>query len=290
MEPGSLSDEIWNEAKNARMNPEVEWDARVRQGTELCDEEKAFLGRRRSFTKKALARYLEIPETDIHDEDVPVITITGSGGGLRAMVAGAGYYQALTNTGLYDCATYTAGVSGSCWLQSLYLSSIGSCSFNRVIEHLKQRICVHIAYPPKALELLTSAPVNKYLLRGVVERLRTGYSSFGLVDLYGILLGARLLVPQNELDVSDEDLKLSNQRRFIENGEQPLPIYTAVRHEIPFVGGENEKGEIITEETKELASKAGESWFQWFEATPYELFCEDLEGMYILQKPPIDSS
>lgn len=276
MEPGSLADEIWNEAKDPNTNPEVEWDARVRQGTELCNEELAFLSRRKRYTKKALAKYLEIPEDEIHDDDIPVIAITGSGGGLRAMVAGTGFYQALTKAGLYDCATYTAGVSGSCWLQSLYLTSIGDCSFDRVIQHLKDRICVHIAYPPKALELLTSAPVNKYLLRGVVERLKTGYSSFGLVDLYGLLLGARLLVPANELAVRSEDLKLSNQKRYMENGEQPLPIYTAVRHEIPFIGGENEKGEVIPEEVKEQAK--GESWFQWFEATPYELFCEDLEG------------
>lgn len=279
MEPGSLADEIWREARDPKINPEVGWDAHVRQGTELCDEEKVFLKRRKKYTKKALAKYLEIPEMDIHDDDVPVIAITGSGGGLRAMVAGTGFYQALTTAGLYDCATYTAGVSGSCWLQSLYLTSIGGCSFSRVIQHLKNRICVHIAYPPKALELLTSTPANKYLLRGVVERLRTGYSSFGLVDLYGLLLGARLLVPSDELNMNDGDLKLSNQKKYIENGEQPLPIYTAVRHEIPFVGGENEKGEVITEETKEQASKAGDSWFQWFEATPYELFCEDLEGI-----------
>lgn len=285
MEPGSLADEIWREAKDPKINPEVEWDAHVRQGTELCDEEKVFLRRRKNCTKKALAKYLEIPESDIHDDDVPVIAITGSGGGLRAMVAGTGSYQALTTAGLYDCATYTAGVSGSCWLQSLYLTSIGGCSFSRVIQHLKTRICVHIAYPPKALELLTSTPANKYLLRGVVERLRTGYSSFGLVDLYGLLLGARLLVPSDELNMNDGDLKLSNQKKYIENGEQPLPIYTAVRHEIPFVGGENEKGEVIPEETKEQASKAGDSWFQWFEVTPYELFCEDLEGKTVPVTP-----
>lgn len=279
MEPGSLADEIWREAKDPKINPEVEWDAHVRQGTELCDEEKAFLKRRKKHTKKALAKYLEIPESSIHDDDVPVIAVTGSGGGLRAMVAGTGFYQALTNAGLYDCATYTAGVSGSCWLQSLYLTSIGDCSFGRVVQHLKARICVHIAYPPKALELLTSAPANKYLLRGVVEQLRTGYSSFGLVDLYGLLLGARLLVPSNELNMNDGDLKLSNQKKYIDNGEQPLPIYTAVRHEIPFIGGENEKGKVIPEETKKQASKSGDSWFQWFEATPYELFCEDLEGI-----------
>lgn len=154
------------------------------------------------------------------------------------------------------------------------------------MEHLKTRINVHIAYPPKALELVTSAPTNKYLLRGVVERLKTGYSPFSLVDLYGLLLGARLLVPSNELTLDDNDLKLSAQRRFLENGEQPLPLYTAVRHEIPFIGGENEKGEPISEELKEKAGRQHESWFQWFEATPYELYCEELEGMSKFSDPP----
>ncbi|KAI5839278.1 acyl transferase/acyl hydrolase/lysophospholipase [Morchella snyderi] len=278
MEPGSLAGTLWEEAKNSKITPEIEWDARVRQGKDLCAEEQEFLTRRRAHTKKALANYLGIPETKIHEDDVPVIAITGSGGGLRAMVAGTGYYRALTRAGLYDCATYTAGVSGSCWLQALYLTSIGDCSFDKVLQHIRERICVHIAYPPKALELLTAPPANKYLLRGVVERLRTGYSSFGLVDLYGLLLGARLLVPSDETKVNDQDLKLSNQKRYLENGEQPLPIYTAVRHEIPFVGGENEKNASITEEVKEKASKSGEAWFQWFEVTPFEFFCEDLEA------------
>ncbi|PWW73165.1 FabD/lysophospholipase-like protein [Tuber magnatum] len=278
MEPGSLADEIWSEAQDPKVNPEVEKDVHVRLGKNLCEDEQRYLASRKGFTKRGLAQYLDIPESEIHDDDVPIIATTGSGGGLRAMVAGTGYYQALTEAGLYNCTTYTAGVSGSCWLQALYLTSLGKCSFDRVMEHLRTRINVHIAYPPKALELVTSAPTNKYLLRGVVERLKTGYSPFSLVDLYGLLLGTRLLVPSNELTLDDNDLKLSAQRRFLDNGEQPLPLYTAVRHEIPFTGGENEKGEPISEELKEKASKQRESWFQWFEATPYELYCEELEA------------
>jgi len=197
MEPGSLADTIWTEARDPIVNPEVAWDAKVRVSPDLCDDEKTFLRKRREFTRRALARYLDIPEAEVHRDDVPVIATTGSGGGLRAMVAGAGYYQALYAAGLFDCTTYTAGVSGSCWLQSVYFSSIGQQSFDRVIDHFKQRLGVHIAYPPKALELIDTPPTNKYLLRGAVEKLKVGHSSFGLVDLYGLLLGARLLVPNS---------------------------------------------------------------------------------------------
>jgi len=291
MEPGSLSDTIWTEACDPNINPEVAWDARVRISPELCGEEKMFLRKRREFTRGALAKYLDLPEEEVHADDVPVIATTGSGGGLRAMVAGAGYYQALHETGLFDCATYTAGVSGSCWLQSVYLSSIGQQSFDRVITHFKERIGVHIAYPPTALELIDTPPTNKYLLRGVVEKLRVGHSSFGLVDLYGLLLGARLLVPggasgsggssegEEKLQVTldHDDLKLSRQRRFLEDGQCPLPIYTAVRHEIPGEANKTENKDMDMEKVREQEKKQND-WFQWFEVTPFEVYSEDIEG------------
>lgn len=274
MEPGSLADEIWTEAQDAQISPETILDARVRISADLCDDEKQFLRKRREFTRKALARYLDIPEEDVHEDDVPIIASTGSGGGLRAMVAGAGYYQALAEAGLFDCTTYSAGVSGSCWLQSMFLSSIGQQSFEKVIEHLKTRIGVHIAYPPEALELIDTPPTNKYLLRGVVEKLKVGQSSFGLVDLYGLLLAARLLVPGGDVVPDDEDLKLSSQKRFLEEGQYPLPIYTAVRHEIAEEVAK--AGEQLEKEVEEQIKRP--DWFQWFEVSPYEVYSEDMEG------------
>lgn len=46
---------------------------------------------------------------------VPVIAVLGSGGGFRAMVAFAGVMKALYESGVLDCATYIAGLSGSTW-------------------------------------------------------------------------------------------------------------------------------------------------------------------------------
>jgi hypothetical protein len=40
-------------------------------------------------------------------------------------------------------------------------------------EHLKNRLGVHIAFPPAALNLLTTAPTNKYLLGGFVFNFST---------------------------------------------------------------------------------------------------------------------
>ena len=287
----TLAADIWDESLDLVINPEITRPASVRLGNQLCPEEQRFLSIRRQRIKPALAKYLDIPEDDVHDDDVPILAMCGSGGGLRALVAGSSSYLSAQEAGLFDCVTYTAGVSGSCWLQALYYSSIGNTRHENIIQHLKSRLGTHIAFPPTALELLTSAPTNKYLLSGLVERLKGNPNAdFGLVDVYGLLLAARLLVPRSELNPDPKDLKLSNQQHYLTQGHHPLPIYTAVRHEIP-VEEEDEnnvdhehsthattddKKPISKEKALEVAKK--EAWFQWFEFTPYELWCDELDA------------
>lgn len=279
MAPGSLADTIWKEAHDADLNPEILRDAKVRVGGDLCVEEQAFREKRKRHAVKALASYLDIPEDEIHPEDVPVIAMCGSGGGLRALVAGTGSYLAAQEDGLWDCVTYTAGVSGSCWLQTLYHSSITQRNFGKLVDHLKSRLDVHIAFPPKALDLLTTAPTNKYLLAGLVEKLKGDPGAdFGLVDIYGLLLAARLFVPRGELGVSDRDLKLSNQQLNLMDGAHPLPIYTAVRHEIPVLEEDSDQTKKQPMPEQLMREAKDESWFQWFEFTPYEFFCEELNA------------
>ncbi|KAJ5215608.1 uncharacterized protein N7498_002015 [Penicillium cinerascens] len=280
--PGSLADEIWRDAHDPELNPEITRDARVRVSGDLCAEEQAFRKKRQQHAVQALSSYLDIPVEDIHPDDVPVIAMCGSGGGLRALVAGTGSYLAAQEAGLWDCVTYTAGVSGSCWLQTLYHSSITGRSFHKLVDHLKNRLGVHIAFPPAALNLLTTAPTNKYLLSGFVEKLKGDPGAdFGLVDIYGLLLAARLMVPRGELGVSDSDLKLSTQAVNLSDGAHPLPIYTAVRHEIPLLEEEenNDGAQSDKKTTEQLMHDAkAEAWFQWFEFTPYEFFCEELNA------------
>lgn len=273
--PGSLADEVWAEAHDPSVHPEIRYAASVRVSSDLCEDEKSFLERRRKVARVALAKYLGLAEEDIHPDDMPTIGICGSGGGLRALVAGAGSMCAASEDGLFDCVTYIAGVSGSCWLQSMYFSTITNCNMHHLIDHLKARLGIHIAFPPAAFSALVSAPTNKPLLSGLIEKLKGDpKANFGLVDVYGILLAARFLVPRGELDVDEHNFKLSNQRRYIRAGANPLPIYTAVRHEIPDVDVDT-PAEVpsASEESKEKAKK--EAWFQWFEITPYEFFCEE---------------
>ncbi len=88
MYPTSLANEIWREAQDPYCHPEITLGSKVRLGKGLCNEEIQFAQRRKIHTARALARYLEIPESEIDPQDVPTIAICGSGGGLRALVAG----------------------------------------------------------------------------------------------------------------------------------------------------------------------------------------------------------
>ncbi|KAL6860507.1 hypothetical protein ACO1O0_004535 [Amphichorda felina] len=269
--PGSLADEIWSEAHDPLVNPEIRYTAAVRVSSDLCNEEKQYLARRKKVIRVALAKYLGLREEDVHPDDVPTIAMCGSGGGLRALIAGTGSLLATEEDGLFDCVTYTAGVSGSCWLQAFYLSSFTKGRIASLVDHLKARASTHIAYPPVAFQSLVSMPTSKYLLSGMVEKLKGDpKADFGLVDVYGLLLAARYLVPKGDLAVNERDFKFSNQRDYVKYGQNPLPIYTAVRHEIPDL---NLPDSTPADLAKEAAKQ--ESWFQWFELTPYEFFCEE---------------
>lgn len=278
MAPGSLADEIWDEAHDATINPEISYTAEVRVSSELCDDEKEFLARRKRVIRVALAKYLGIREKDIHPDDIPTIAMCGSGGGLRALVAGTGSLIATEEDGLFDCVTYTAGVSGSCWLQTLLNSSFTGGSLKALLEHLKARTSTHIAYPPAAFQSLVSLPTSKLLLSGLVEKLRGDPGAdFGLVDVYGLLLGARFLVPRGELGINERDFKLSNQRDGIKYGDRPMPIYTAVRHEIPKMDEKKSKASHKGRENDKARAKET-AYFQWYEMTPYEFFCEEFNA------------
>ncbi|KPI43504.1 Cytosolic phospholipase A2 [Cyphellophora attinorum] len=276
MEPGTLADEIWEEAHDPSINPEILWQADVRIGTGLGRDELRFRDKRKAQMVGAFAKYLDLKEKDIDPEDIPIIAMCGSGGGLRALVAGTSSYQAAKQAGLFDITMYTSGVSGSCWLEALFYSKLGKGSHADMLKHIKSRVGTHIAFPPPALKLATSAPTNKFILSGFIEKLKGDpNATFGLVDIYSLLLAARLMVPHGDLDIHSEDLKLSNQRTYIQDGQLPMPIYTCVRHEIPIE--EEEKANKSNQETQEtIREKAKkEAWFQWIEMHPWEVGCEE---------------
>ena len=62
--------------------------------------------------KKAFARLFGVDESEIDERDLPTVAIAGSGGGFRAMLNTTGSLIGAKRTGLLDCVTYIAGISG----------------------------------------------------------------------------------------------------------------------------------------------------------------------------------
>ena len=85
--PGSLYSEIVDTPPDPQIYPEIEWDAEVRLGEELCLAERAFLSERRRAIKKSFARLMGVSESEIDERDIPIVGIAGSGGGKRLLYA-----------------------------------------------------------------------------------------------------------------------------------------------------------------------------------------------------------
>ncbi|KAG0374959.1 hypothetical protein BGX24_009718 [Mortierella sp. AD032] len=276
---GSLYQSIVNNMSDANKNPEIQLDATVRQGNDLCPQELAFQTARRKKMKKAFAKFIGVHESDINESDIPVIALAGSGGGYRAMVSSLGYMTAAKKAGLFDCTMYMAGVSGSCWMIAQYLT-LGQRSFTKTMEHFKQSLSTPIAHYPSFLDtMLTNPGAAQLILEGVVQK----YSQnrvLTLVDGFGTVLASRLLIHRERDGDNGEwvdplDFKMSQQSRWVNYGDQPLPIYTAVSHVLPGATSQPDPIEEIVVDDEVGKEDSDEHYYQWFEMTPYEFGSEE---------------
>ncbi|KAI0666447.1 FabD/lysophospholipase-like protein [Trametes maxima] len=285
--PGSLYDRIVNSPPNPAIHPECEWDAEVRLGEELCLPERVFLGERRRRMKASFARLMGVSESEVDERDLPIVAIAGSGGGYRAMLNTLGSLTAAQSSGLLDCVTYTAGVSGSCWaLGILYSGVSGSCEPRSAATHARDRIRVSYL-DMDTLDALTTPPTNSYLLAGLIRKAAGPNGAPSLVDLYGTLLASRLYTPSDATKLDPRHLSMHLYRRNLDNGALPLPILSAIQHVTP-----PEKAEAIKEVAEEktfsisrrrecaLANKQERlekdiRWL-WYEFTPYEVGCDEI--------------
>ena len=174
--PGSLFEEVIADSEKA---VECEWDAHVRLGEDLPIAERGFLRERRRCIRKSFAKLIDVSENEIDERDIPVVAIAGSGGGssfisrVRTVTNSRAGYRAMTNTigslvgaresGILDCTTYIAGISGSCWaLGVLYAGVAGHQNPvpETAAEHIKSRIATNFL-DSSTLNLLTKSPTHK---------------------------------------------------------------------------------------------------------------------------------
>ncbi|KNC98364.1 uncharacterized protein SPPG_06072 [Spizellomyces punctatus DAOM BR117] len=272
---GTLIAQIKVGMTDPKRNPEIEWEAKVRVGAELCKEENERLVQKKQAVADAISKFIG---EDVEVEDVPVISIAASGGGCRAMVANLASMQALDKIGLLKGVTYIAGVSGSTWAMA-QLYSLGP-DFDSVQQRLAKQLSTNYLSLSDLVAALNT-PEGERILFGIVQKYFTE-KAFSTVDIFGTLLTGRLLVPEaakvaatrtvsvaaqagddpqtgsgkgdtRETLSAHEQIdrgKLSYQRWAVEDQSLPIPIYTAVSHEI--------------------GKDTGGSRYQWWEFTPFE--------------------
>ncbi|TPX64267.1 hypothetical protein SpCBS45565_g06009 [Spizellomyces sp. 'palustris'] len=277
---GTLIAQIKTAMTDPKRNPEIEWEAKVRVGAELCKEENERLVQKKQAVADAISKFIG---EDVEVEDVPVISIAArfvevSGGGCRAMVANLASMQALDKIGLLNGVTYLAGVSGSTWAMA-QLYSLGP-DFDSVQQRLAKQLSTNYLSLSDLVTALNT-PEGERILFGIAQKYFTE-KAFSTVDIFGTLLTGRLLVPEaakvaatrtvsvaaqagedpqngsgkgdtRETLSTHEQIdrgKLSYQQLAVEEQNLPIPIYTAVSHEI--------------------GKDTGGSRYQWWEFTPFE--------------------
>ncbi|KAM6455278.1 cytosolic phospholipase A2 [Liasis olivaceus] len=179
----------------------------------LCDEEKAFRQQRKNRVMHHLNKFLGADLTS--SRDVPVIAILGSGGGFRATVGFSGVMKALYESGILDCATYIAGLSGSTWYMStLYSHSDFPVKGPKEINHELRNSISH-----NPLKLLTPQKVKRYI-EALWKKKRSG-QPVTFTDIFGMLIGETLI--QNRMDVT-----LSDMKEKINKAQSALPLFTCL--------------------------------------------------------------
>ncbi|XP_072818725.1 cytosolic phospholipase A2 beta isoform X2 [Vicugna pacos] len=209
----------------------------VRLGCEPCAEERAFLSRRRQVVARALKQALQL-DGDLQEDEIPVVAVMATGGGIRAMTSLYGQLAGLKELGLLDCISYITGASGSTWaLASLYEDPEWSQKdLAGPIESLKAQVT------KSKLGVLAPRQLQRYR-EELAERARLGYPNC-FTNLWA-------LINEALLHGEPHDHKLSDQREALSRGQNPLPIYCALN----------------TKERNLTTFEFGE----WCEFSPYEV-------------------
>uniref|UniRef100_A0A8C0GE53 PLA2c domain-containing protein n=1 Tax=Chelonoidis abingdonii TaxID=106734 RepID=A0A8C0GE53_CHEAB len=219
--------------------PEVEIyseDLDVRLGFDLCTEEQDFLCKRKKYVAAALKKVLQL-EKDLQDDEIPVVAIMTTGGGMRSLTTTYGSLLGLKKLNVIDCAMYLTGLSGTTWtMANLYRDA------NWSQQDLSGKINEARKHVTKCKMGSFSMERMKYYNKQLCQRKQEGHRTSS-IDLWGLIV-------EYLLHDGKDNHKLSDQRQAVDQGQNPLPIYVAI----------NVKDNYSTLDFKE-----------WLEFTPYEV-------------------
>uniref|UniRef100_A0A8B9RA77 Phospholipase A2, group IVF, tandem duplicate 1 n=1 Tax=Astyanax mexicanus TaxID=7994 RepID=A0A8B9RA77_ASTMX len=186
-----------------------EKDLSVRLDFDIPEAEKAFLKKRKVVASSALQKALNLSAAP-DPSKVPTVAVVLSGGGTRAMTASLGSLRGLQKLGLLDTVSYITAVSGSTWaLSSLYSDPRWSAKgMDEALLPLQKELS-------KNMYTLFSPSLLQYYKKELEQREKGGHP-VTLIDMWGLALEQLIFGT------------LSDQQRTVSEGQNPLPIYTAV--------------------------------------------------------------
>ncbi|NWZ99182.1 PA24A phospholipase, partial [Nesospiza acunhae] len=193
------------------------WEQGRGNGLRLCQERIRLDIRENVFMERAGKHGKGLPGAVVESSslEVPVIAVLGSGGGFRAMVGFAGVMKALYESGILDCATYIAGLSGSTWYMSTLYSHPDFPA--KGPKEINEELMNSVSHNP--LLLLTPQKVKRY-----IEALWNKKSSgqpVTFTDIFGMLIGETLIHDRM-------DMTLSNMKEKVNNAQCALPLFTCL--------------------------------------------------------------
>ena len=197
----------------------VDQTEEIKQKISNLAMETHYVLQRSEITRQAINEFLG-EEVIARGEKVPKIALLFTGGGYRAMIETIGFLRGAEKTGVFDCATYMTGLSGSTWATNLLVAS---------------------GLTPQAFSDGQRSKVGRGGLRALQEQLITNPSYaqrrfiesrfgqyHGPIGLYGHALANALLEGIEINGKTTHDITLSDLRTNLDPRRYPLPISVAV--------------------------------------------------------------
>ena len=210
----------------------------------LSNQEVSFLSKRTVQAHKALEKLLGRP---VKKGEHVCIALCGSGGGFRALLSFAGLLEGLDHAGVLSAVTYIAALSGSTWAVAPWL--LTNKQYADFGPELRKRVTTGILGRGVSDQLIELEQYLTNIAHALLRHLAFGDAP-SVVDLYGLMLGLSLFdIEQKKQYFS---LGLTEQAAAINEGQNPLPLYTAV----------------IAHQTM--------GPYSWVEFSPYEVSCPEL--------------
>ncbi|VUC27298.1 unnamed protein product [Clonostachys rosea] len=297
-----------------KVYPELRWDASVRCSADLHQEEKGFIDlRKRRISSQgddSLHKFLGLPPDEFVDpRDVPLVALGGSGGGYRAMYGFGAFISASKKLHLWDCITWVAGVSGSCWTLGAYYTIAGH-DIAKLMRHYVT-VAHELAHPMSlyALNVVARSSKGVYFLIGpLLRKVECSIIGLGIMDLYATLITTyQFLSRQPGMGLSRATFQFSRvwDRSCAKTAAEPMPILTAVRRAPKDADGVRphrdssiSKGQppdrslvqhdadclnarLVRERERPRDERGNiirhDGLYQWFEISPLEIGCADIQ-------------